>query len=234
MEHKSRISLDFLNSRVPLNSALVTSYKKGHMSGIFEVFFKAPSFFPFILQQQMTTLDFVGYCGGSLGLFLGFSAVSAIEIVYYLSLRIICFKRQSNKISSSDRNNEAVKTKNYLVEFVENSSIHGCNQIVMKRRHWIERLFWIILVFVAIFSCGSTTHNSLMKYLNAPVMIKYEDSLKSSEEIPFPAITLNNELKMETAYSIAMRIYDMFYRPTYEEIIEEHGEKSVLSIAASR
>jgi hypothetical protein len=195
------------------------------MSGLIEVFFKAPSFFPFLLQQQLTTLDFVSYCGGSLGLFLGFSAVSAIEIVYYLTLRIICFKRQSNKISSNDQNNELMRTKKYLVEFVENSSIHGCNQIAMKRRHWIERLFWIILIVLAVFFCGLTTHNSLMKYLNAPVMMKYEDSLRGSEEVPFPAITINNELKMETIYSIAMYTYDVFYRPTYKMIIDKFGEK---------
>jgi hypothetical protein len=200
-----------------------TDYKNFIYSGLIEVFFKAPSFFPFLLQQQLTTLDFVSYCGGSLGLFLGFSAVSAIEIVYYLSLRIICFKRQSNKISSSDQNNEAVKTKNYLVEFVENSSIHGCNQIVMNRRHWIERILWFCIVLSAVFFCGSTTHNSLMKYLDAPVMIKHGDSIDSLEEITFPAITFSNELFMDYGRSVFMYNLQRIYL-RYETVMSMFGE----------
>jgi hypothetical protein len=69
--------------------------------------------------------------------------------------------------------------------------------------------------------------------LDAPVMIKYEDSLRNLEKVPFPAVTINNELKMETSYSIAMNTYDIFYQPTYEEIIEIYGEKFVLSMISS-
>jgi hypothetical protein len=103
-----------------------------------QILFKSAQFFPSILRQQLTTLDFVSYCGGSLGLFLGFSALSAVEIVYYFTLRI-CFKRlRKKKVASLEERVE--EKQNYLVEVMKSSSIHGCNQTVMDYRHRFERL----------------------------------------------------------------------------------------------
>jgi hypothetical protein len=200
------------------------SFKKVVYSGLIEIFFKSSNFFPIILQEQLTTLDFFSYCGGSLGLFLGFSAVSAIEIFYYLSLRIICFRRQSNKIFSSYQNKEPVVTKNYIVEFAENSSIHGCNQIVMKGRHWIERILWVGVVVSAVFFCCTTTHDFLVKYLDASVMMKYEDPIGSFEEIAFPAVTFNHELFMDIEDSNYMYVF-AYIKPTYYYLIKTAGEK---------
>jgi hypothetical protein len=94
-----------------------------------------------VLQQQLTKLDFIGYCGGSLGLFLGFSALSAVELVYYFSLRLIFKRMRRNKVTSLTA--EAEK-RNYLVEFMDNSSVHGFNQIVMEDRNRVERFVRLI------------------------------------------------------------------------------------------
>jgi hypothetical protein len=112
------------------------------------VIFKESQFFPFILKQQFTVLDFVAYTGGALGLFLGFSVVSFAEIVYYFNFRPISDCKRKNKIRSE---NQTPKTKKsaalgFLFEFFDHSSIHGMNQIVMKRRIFIERCFWLCKV----------------------------------------------------------------------------------------
>jgi hypothetical protein len=190
-----------------------------------EIFFKSPDFYPLVLQQQLTSLDFVSYCGGSLGLFLGFSALSAVEFVYYFTLRLLCLKRSTRKIIDSDEGEQTTtKKKNYLVEFVENSSIHGCNQIVMRNRHWVERVLWVIMVCLAVTFCGSTTKDFFTKYQTAPVMLKYEDSIDSLEEIPFPAITINNELVLKTFNNIMMNFFE-FSNPPYEYLMEQFGER---------
>jgi hypothetical protein len=108
-------------------------------SGLLQVFFKSPQFFPIILQQKLTTLDLASYCGGSLGLFLGFSVISAVEIVYYLTLRVICSNRQLNKVSIIRSSEETQGSKNYLVEYLENSSIQGFKQLTVKKWHLVER-----------------------------------------------------------------------------------------------
>jgi hypothetical protein len=103
-----------------------------------DIIYKYPDFFPLILQQQLTTLDFVSYCGGSLGLFLGFSLISAIEIVYYCTLRILFGSRQRMRVSPEEVSDEP-EQKSYLAEAIGSSTIHGFNQITMKNRHIAER-----------------------------------------------------------------------------------------------
>jgi hypothetical protein len=112
-------------------------YKRHPHESEIEIFFKSPSFYPFILQQQLSTLDFIGYCGGSLGLFLGFSVISAVEIVYYFLLRFLIV-RIHNRVEP-ERVNEDASQKNYLVEAVDKSTIHGFNQIFVKNRNAFER-----------------------------------------------------------------------------------------------
>jgi hypothetical protein len=114
-------------------------FRVGVYSGLFQVFFKSREFFPIILQQKLTTLDLASYCGGSLGLFLGFSVLSAVEIFYYLTLRVICSHKQLNKVSIIRNGEEPRRSKNYLVEYLENSSIQGFKQMTMKKWHFIER-----------------------------------------------------------------------------------------------
>lgn len=113
-------------------------YRVSTYLGQFQVMFKSQDFFPIILKQQLTTLDFVSYCGGSLGLFLGFSALSAVEIIYYFSMRIVFAKKREKKISNSVQRNPN-KTQNYLIDFAESSTVHGFNQVVAEMRHTIER-----------------------------------------------------------------------------------------------
>jgi hypothetical protein len=104
--------------------------------------FKSAEFFPLILQQKLTALDFVSYCGGSLGLFLGFSAVSVIELVFFFTIRLIFRMRTRNRVQSftrTDKKEEDDKKVNYFVEVMSSSSIHGCNHAVCGDYHWIEK-----------------------------------------------------------------------------------------------
>jgi hypothetical protein len=97
-----------------------------------QILFKSAEFYPLIFQQQLTALDFISYCGGSLGLFLGFSALSAIELVYYFTMRLFFKRQRSNKVAILISDEEK-KAESYLVKFMKSSSIHGCN------RHRIEQ-----------------------------------------------------------------------------------------------
>lgn len=48
-------------------------------------------------------VDFFSNTGGLLGLFIGFSVTSAIEILYFLTLRIICnTKKYGKRVWSGD------------------------------------------------------------------------------------------------------------------------------------
>lgn len=101
-----------------------------------QILFKAAEFFPNILRQELTPLDFVSYCGGALGLFLGFSALSAVELMYYFSVRIAFDRRRKNKVSDCNDKTEKIKLSKKVMN---NCSVHGFNQIVFQNRHFVER-----------------------------------------------------------------------------------------------
>jgi hypothetical protein len=104
---------------------------------IVAVNFISPQFFPFILQQQLTLIDFLSYCGGSLGLFLGFSLISAVELVYYFTLRLLCLKIQTRRVKPEE--SDKANRKSDIVEMMANSTIHGFNQIAKEKRSSFER-----------------------------------------------------------------------------------------------
>lgn len=54
------------------------------------IYFKASTFIPQERNELFGTFDFLANVGGLLGLFIGFSLLSMIEFIYFLSLRIIC------------------------------------------------------------------------------------------------------------------------------------------------
>lgn len=51
--------------------------------------------------------DFIAYCGGVLGLCLGFSLLSIVEIGYYLTLRVCFVTRQKGTIGNMPQNTSA-------------------------------------------------------------------------------------------------------------------------------
>ncbi|KAJ0172792.1 hypothetical protein K1T71_011931 [Dendrolimus kikuchii] len=61
-----------------------------------EWIFKDPSYVGMIRSNMFGVTDFIAQCGGLLGLFLGFSFLTVVEIVYYITLRLGCIIRREN------------------------------------------------------------------------------------------------------------------------------------------
>ncbi|XP_049870120.1 pickpocket protein 28-like isoform X2 [Pectinophora gossypiella] len=66
-----------------------TYYSSLNISKI-ELYFKEPRFVSMRRSELFGVTDFLANCGGLLGLFLGFSILSAVEIFYFLTFRL-CF-----------------------------------------------------------------------------------------------------------------------------------------------
>jgi Amiloride-sensitive sodium channel len=143
--------------------------------------YKSESFNPYILKRQFTELDFFSYTGGALGLFLGFSVLSFIEIIYYFTIRI-CFEkyrlRRVGVLGQSD-----ISGSNLIKDYLSSSSIHGMNQIVLKRRHLIERLIWLILVSLALIYGSIVAINMYKNYKNSPIFMAYQDKPVNIKEV---------------------------------------------------
>ena len=50
---------------------------------------RTPTVFQFTREARMTLLDFISQIGGLLGLFMGFSVISFVEVFYWFSFRLV-------------------------------------------------------------------------------------------------------------------------------------------------
>ncbi|XP_073961897.1 pickpocket protein 28-like isoform X2 [Choristoneura fumiferana] len=80
-----------------------------YMTRIF-IFFKEAQFITSRRSELYGQTDFLANCGGLLGLFMGFSFLSVVEIIYFLTLRLWCalWKKKSKK-RVADENQTKVK-----------------------------------------------------------------------------------------------------------------------------
>jgi hypothetical protein len=87
----------------------------------------------------------------------------------------------------------------------------------------LSRIFWVVFVIIAITFCGTITHSMYLKYESAPVMMKYEDVTDPFHELPFPAITFNNELQVNfTRLRFVKRALQ--YGIMADEVVDLFGE----------
>ena len=52
-------------------------------------YFESPTLFEYMKEQRMTLLEFISQMGGLLGLCIGFSFISGIEILYWFIIRFL-------------------------------------------------------------------------------------------------------------------------------------------------
>ncbi|XP_046661188.1 pickpocket protein 28-like [Homalodisca vitripennis] len=84
----------FFNNANSNGSASSESYAK------ISIYYSDSHFLGVHRQADTTFYDFLGTCGGLLGLFMGFSCVSAVEIFYHLIFRPLgCFLLCKRKIN---------------------------------------------------------------------------------------------------------------------------------------
>lgn len=77
--------------------------------------FKDNQFFASRRSELYGRADFLANCGGLLGLFMGFSLLSLIEMIYYCTLRLACNlkKRQMRKKLRMEQINSSIEHERY-------------------------------------------------------------------------------------------------------------------------
>lgn len=91
-----------------------------------------------IRKKQFNEVDFLSFVGGLFGLFVGFSSLSFVEIIYWISRKLFSFIKCKKlrrvyptlnpEISSNQQN------KNVLKEYFNESSIHGISYLFSANR----------------------------------------------------------------------------------------------------
>jgi len=107
--------------------------------------FKDDSFYPQIRRKYFTLIDWFSFVGGILGLFFGFSFLSAFEIIFHAWM--LTFGGKSNRFRNDQRivwiqketDGKLSKTLKYLKLFMRSSSIHGLKYIPSGNVKLLER-----------------------------------------------------------------------------------------------
>ncbi|KAL9905474.1 pickpocket protein 28 [Glossina fuscipes] len=82
-----------------------------------------------------------------------------------------------------------------LSEYCDHSTIHGMKYLGEHKRPWWERIFWIIVFGVSIYTCAALIMNIWYKWNYNPVIVSFAEKSTPVWEIPFPTITICPENK---------------------------------------
>ncbi|XP_064539836.1 pickpocket protein 28 [Drosophila montana] len=85
--------------------------------------------------------------------------------------------------------------KAIIHEYCDYSTIHGIRYLGEKKRPWLERLFWVSVFMLSIFTCCKLTLNIWDKWNNNPVIVSFAEKSTPVWQIPFPSVTVCPETK---------------------------------------
>jgi Amiloride-sensitive sodium channel len=135
--------------------------------------------------------DFLANCGGFLGLFLGISVISLLEIVYFCTIRLwYNLKKPQTMISDpvemielkNDRTNRCFKvTRELIANYSNRTTIQGVNYVADTNLSLVERFWWAVVVVIAAFCCVSLIMDIVESYDQSPIIVSYanEEALVS-------------------------------------------------------
>lgn len=108
-------------------------------------------------KKVHSIVDILSLIGGFLGLFAGFSFLSASEIInnFIIDPLIKIKTKRSTKVHPFTVNKIRIsqQNSNYLWTYFKHSSIHSFKHVANSDRNWIERIIWSIL-FIISMSCA--------------------------------------------------------------------------------
>jgi Amiloride-sensitive sodium channel len=137
--------------------------------------------------------DFLADCGGLLGLCLGVSVLSLLEILYFCTIRLGCNLQRGQITSRQDELKDGHKEaksavqvlKDLVTDYSLKTTIQGINYAADIERSLLERFWWFIVVIFSIFCCGSLICDIVRRYNQSPVVVSYEDVETQITEVKF-------------------------------------------------
>lgn len=86
----------------------------------------------------------------------------------------------------------------FLQDFCQNSTIHGLKYMGDRKRHWGERLWWLVAFLLSIFFCARIISKVWQKWDRNPVIVTFAESSTPIWQIPFPAVTICLQTKTQS------------------------------------
>ena len=153
---------------------------------IIHIFFNDNAYGGFTKSELIGFTEFLSNTGGLLGLFMGFSVISLIEIIYFLSLRPYCARKRFEEQPQTVKS-EGIQLQNRFL----NNSLKGAksksilvNEYIMRSEMYQEKNF-----FEKIYTKFSDALRYIkIKLMNTwNVMLEiYQGRRDKNEQAPFP------------------------------------------------
>jgi Amiloride-sensitive sodium channel len=144
-------------------------------------------------RERYGPTDFLANCGGFLGLFLGISVISFVEIVYFSTIRLWCTLKKPRKsiIDRTDtidlqdyRSHSYLKViKDLIADYSNKTTIQGVNYVADTTLSMIERSWWAILVVISTFCCGSLILDVVESYDQSPIIVSFANEEMHISEV---------------------------------------------------
>lgn len=84
--------------------------------------------------------------------------------------------------------------KHHITTYFRESSIHGLLYLVDKNLHWVEKLFWTLMIIVSGICCGALIFKIGVKVQEDTTVTYASDSPIGIKKVPFPAVTFCPDL----------------------------------------
>ncbi|XP_056641252.1 pickpocket protein 28-like [Diorhabda sublineata] len=123
--------------------------------------------------------------------------------------------------SRKDKKRKKIKSvKGYIKEYCNHTSIHGFKYLV-EERTIIERVWWVIFIFISICLCGTMIYQIIYKYINYPLIVTFSMKETQLQKLPFPAITVCPRAKISQSYLNFTEYFQRKYNQLPVSIDEE-------------
>jgi Amiloride-sensitive sodium channel len=157
------------------------------------IYFKENQIMTSERRERYGSTDFLANCGGLLALFLGISIISFVEIIYFCTIRLWYNLKNPNDIIHDYIETDDPRTghgylkivKNLIVDYFSKTSIQGVRFVADTKLSLIERFWWMIVVVISIFCCGSLILDAVRHYDQSPIIVRY-----ANEETPVSQVSM--------------------------------------------
>ena len=155
--------------------------------------FATSLFYPLVQHRIFGVSDFLGSCGGLMGLIAGISVISIVECCFlFIS---IFFTNETVKINPSfeglpsprpflvNHDHIFYHFAKFFTEFMSKSSIHGLHSATDKKSSKMNKLFWLIVVAVSSVFCSWAIFDSVRHAELNPIVIGVDENFWKIEDV---------------------------------------------------
>lgn len=164
---------------------------------LFTIRFKVAEFYPFIRRKPFTVVEIFSFVGGLLGLFLGVSVLSIVEVFCYLICKpfMKLFETRPSEsalltqIPPTRSKRQAWENEPTSGDYTKYLTVHSFKFIADGSKCWTERFFWIIAFILSMIGCVFMILQLYQKLNINSIKMTIEDRTSDIMLIPFPGIT---------------------------------------------